>query len=198
MSTYVNLMSHRARLRQSFQDRMKLWLRALVIVVSAVGIHALVTWWPLYAQRLDLEALEQHYQPLQEKKFAIGKLMKRIATTEEHFGLEIAISEDTPVLTLIGLLGESVSESQGQVFLENIDYQLKGSILNPAESSEQVIITGIGADPWAVQALTESLRTALPSSLIEVRESETIEINRKQMQSFRIDCLLSEAGANGT
>ena len=190
MSTYVNLMSNSARVRQCYRDRFRLWSRLLVSTLAMLSIHFLVNWWPLHAQNLNLQVLESHYVPLKEQKTDISRLTRKIANVRNDSQLELAISHDTPVLSLLGLVGEAVSNSQGKVFLENIDYVQAGAYGKRSSETEKLALSGLATDPWAVETLAEQLRAVVPLAEIQILKSEPIEINRHPMQLFQIECKL--------
>ena len=189
MKTYVNLMSQRALDRQCYRIRLKQWSKILALTLAVIGIHSLTIWWPARNDRLHLEALEAQYKPISESKREIVKLNKTISATKTNYELELAISTDTPASALLGVIGNAAEATRNRVFLEEIGYQQQGPLAKkpPVES---VTVAGIGIDTTAVGTFVQQLRTLMPFAEINVRNTETIEVNRHPMQSFRIDCIL--------
>ena len=190
MMTHVNLMTQQSRKRQCYRDRLRLWSRLLMFAAIVVAIHFAVNWWPHHAQSLDLQALESHYKPLHEQKVGIGKLTRQLSSTRKSYELELAISRDTPALSLVGLLSDAVARCQGKVFLEKIDYIQNGSFENRTKNSDRLSLDGLATDPWAVEHLAEELHKAMPFAEVEITTSEPIEINRHPMQTFQVECKL--------
>jgi len=191
MNRAINLMSERARIRQSLRIGIRRWSRILMIVLAILALHALVVWWPTKVSGLDRAALEAQYEPIRLMKLENGELSKKIAESQQQNPLELALAARTPVLTLIGLVGLAVEGSNGQVFLEQIDYQQSNLPSQPTvRPQDQLVLTGIGANPESVKLLVERLKQELPSVGIQIRQIETIQVNQQVMQSFQILCTL--------
>lgn len=190
MTSYVNLMTREARVRRCYCDCIRLWSRLLAVAVVLLSVHFLVNWWPVHTRNLDLQALEAHYQPLHKQKLGIGRLSRQISNLQSQAQLELAIARDTPPLSLLGILADTLADCQGKAFFERINYSQSGSYESRSHESERLTLEGLATDPWAVETLAEGLRTALPFAKVEIKTSEAIEINRHPMQSFHIDCVL--------
>lgn len=189
MNTYVNLMSQRALDRQCYRARLKQWSQILALTALAIAVHSMTIWWPARNDRLHLEALEAQYKPVSESKLEIVKLNNTIASTKTNYELELAISVDTPASTLLAIVGNAAEATHHRVFLEEVTYRQQGPLAKrPPE--EHVSVAGIGINTSAIGIFVQHLRTSMPFAEINVRNTETIEVNRQPMQSFRIDCVL--------
>lgn len=189
MNTFVNLMSQRALDRQCYHTRLGQWSKILALTIIALAVHGATIWWPARNDRIQLEALEAQYTPVRAAKAEITKLTSRISTTRTDYELELAISTDTPASTLLAIVGSAAEATRGRVFLEDITYRQQGPLAsNPPE--EQMSVSGIGIDTSAVGLFVQQLRSSMPFADIQVRNTETIVVNRQPMQSFRIDCVL--------
>ena len=188
MKTSVNLMSQKALARECYHTRLRQWSQFLLLAVLAIGLHAVVTWWPVRNYSLQVEALEAQYEPIRQFKAKIGKLNRQKVATKTGHELELALSEDAPMMPLVGAIGQAAADSNGSVFLEQLDYRQGGAI--DKEPTHTVSLVGLGTDTRAVSALAHRLRKAMPFATVELRSAETIEINHQPMQSFRIECTL--------
>ncbi len=189
MRNTINLMSSRARVRECSRTRVRQWSRILAAAAGLLVLHATVTWWPVHINSQQRAVLEAQYNPLRQMKATNKKLAGQIASTLDQSKLELALSKQIPVLTLVGLVSQAIADSEGKIFLQRIAYTQKAET-PPATggSPPQVALEGFSADPDAVEQLAESLRSALPFADVKLEPIRSIEINQYPMQTFQIEC----------
>jgi hypothetical protein len=189
MSSHINLMSTRAKVQECSRTRIRQWSRILAAVVGGIVLHASITWWPVYVNSQERALLETRYSPLRQMKETNKALAAQIATTHDKSKLELVLSRQTPVLTLVGLVSQTVAASEGSVYLEQISYSQDN---DPGEATgdplTQVGLEGYSADPAAIEQLVESLRAALPFADVRLEPIEQIEINASSLNAFQIEC----------
>jgi hypothetical protein len=189
MSTHINLMTNRARVQECSRTRVRQWSRILAAVVGLLVLHASITWWPVHINSRQRALMETQYAPLRQMKATNKKLGSIIASTLDQSQLELALSRQTPVLTLVGLVSKAVSESSGTIYLEQIAYSRDGE---SDETTEGVLtlleLEGVCADPAAVEQLAQSLRTALPFAEVKLEPIKSIELNEHPLNAFQIEC----------
>jgi hypothetical protein len=189
MSSHINLMSPRARVQECSRTRMRQWLRILAAVVGGIVLHASITWWPAYINSQQCALLETRYGPLRQMKETNKALTAQIANTHDKSKLELALSRQTPVLTLVGLVSQAVAASEGSVYLEQISYSQDN---DPGEATgdslTQVGLEGYSADPAAIEHLAESLRIALPFADVRLEPIKQVQINASSLNAFQIEC----------
>jgi len=189
MSNHINLMTTRSRVRECSRMRLKQWSRILATVFALLALHASITWWPIHSSSQRRELMETQYNPLRQMKAANKELAARIAGTLDQSKLELALSRQTPVHALVGLVSQKVADSKGEVFLEQIAYSQREKTSGAAASSHsQLALEGFSTDPIAVQRMAESLRSAIPFAEVTLHPIESIEINHHPMQTFQIEC----------
>ena len=191
MSTYINLMSHRARVRECIRSRLRQWLCLLAATLAVVMLHAFVSWLPVHSSSLHRDALEARYEPYRQMKLENRQLTQQIADAKGNNKLELELTKETPVLTLVGLVSQAVSETDGNIFLKHINFSQEGSPTNRnANDVEQVALSGLGTDSVTVQRFSERLKTVLPFAKVQIRQTESVEVGDHAMQSFQIQCTL--------
>jgi len=189
MTNHINLMTTRARVKECSRMRVKQWSRILVAVFALLAVHASISWWPIHSSSQRRELMETQYNPLRQMKAANKKLAAQIAGTLDQSKLELALSRQTPVHALVGLVSQKIAESNGEVFLEQIGYsQREKTDVSTASTRSQLALEGFSSDPIAVQRMAESLRSALPFAEVTLHPIESIEINEYPMQTFQIEC----------
>jgi hypothetical protein len=168
---------------------MRQWSRILAAVVGLLVLHASITWWPVHVSSQQRALLETQYGPLRQMKTTNKKLAALIASTLDQSKLELALSQQTPVLTLVGLVSQAVSDGDGTIFVEQIAYsQNDDSGETEGGALTQLALEGFSADPVAVEQLAKSLRTALPFADVRLEPIESIELNSYPMKTFQIEC----------
>jgi hypothetical protein len=189
MSSHINLMTNRARVQECSRTRVRQWSRILAVVVGLLVLHASITWLPVHVNSRQRALLETQYGPLRQMKTTNKKLAAQIASTLDQSQLELALSRQTPVLTMVGLVSKAVSESSGTIYLEQIAYTRDGESDETTEGALTLLeLKGVCADPVAVEQLAQSLRTAFPFAEVKLEPFESIELNAHLLNSFQIEC----------
>ncbi len=189
MSSTINLMTNRARVRECSRTCMRLWSRIMAVAAGLLVLHAIFTWWPVHMDSQQRAVLETHYHPVRQMKATNRRLAKQIAGTLDQSTLELALSEQTPVLTLVGLVSQAIADSEGKVFLQQIAYtQNVETSQTTGSSPAQIALEGFSANPVAVEQLAKSLRSALPFADVKLKPMQSIELNQHPMQTFQIEC----------
>ena len=135
MRNTINLMSSRARVRECSRTCVRQWSRILASAAGLLVLHATVTWWPVHINSQQRAVLEAQYNPLRQMKATNKKLARQIAGTLDQSKLELALSKQIPVLTLVGLVSQAIADSEGKVFLERIAHTQPAEIPQPTVGS---------------------------------------------------------------
>jgi len=188
MTNHVNLMSPRARVRECTRTRIRQWSRILAAAAGLLALHAAVTWWPAHVRSLQRAALEAQYEPLRQMIMDNKALVRKIAGRLDESKLELALSKQTPVATLVGLVGRAVADTQGKMFLDKIAFRQDEGDGAAGGALSHVTLEGISADPAAVGQLAELLKSSLAFANVQVGTVESIEVNHHPMQTFQIEC----------
>ena len=171
------------------RTRIRQWSRILTAVSGLLVLHATVAWWPVHINSQRRTVLEAQYNPLRQMKATNKRLARQIAGTLDQSKLELALSKQIPVLTLVGLVSQAIADSDGKVFLEQIVYTQNAETgPTTAGSPAQLALEGFCTDPDAVKQLAESLRSALPFADVNLKPIRSIEVNQHPMQTFQIVC----------
>jgi hypothetical protein len=163
------------------------WSRILAVVSGLLVLHGAITWWPVHVRSLQRAALETQYEPLRQMKMDNKALSREIASTLDESKLELALSKQTPMATLVGLVGRAVADTHDKVFLDKIAYgetETDGAV---GHVPAHVSLEGIGVDPVAVSQFTDLLKSSMKFANVEVGAIEAIEVNQHPMHTFQID-----------
>jgi hypothetical protein len=152
-----------------------------------LALHAAISWWPVHVRSQQRGALEAQYEPLRQMKMENKSLQREIDETLDNSQLELALSNQTPVVTLVGVVSRAAAETDGKVFLDNLAYSQRAET-QAAEGGESIVtLEGMGADAVAVGQFADRLKSAVEFAEVRVESVETIEINQRPMQVFKIE-----------
>jgi Tfp pilus assembly protein PilN len=193
MKRHVNLMSSSARVRTIVRTRIRQWSLACICVVTVFAPLLLYSWWPVYQKGQNIAVLEAQYEPIRQQKISNRAFQEQIEQihANEHIALALA-KIDTPVVTLLGLVGKAVSGAHESVVLERVKFSQDTMLQNAnASNTEPAIdLAGFGLDDNAVNLFASSLQAAFPFGKVELQLSEYEEIHQQRMQRFVIHCSL--------
>ncbi len=187
MKRHLNLMSNRSRVQTCARKRLRQW----TVVLTVLGFLFIPTWFaiwlPVHQQGEEVAALEARYEPFRQMNKASKEFKKRIELVQAQEKISLALAKiDTPVVTLLGIVGKTVAESQGQVYLEKLEFQQSASLLSEQESetSRAISVAGRGISKKSVIRLRKNLKTALPFADVKLRTSKPEFINQQQIEKF--------------
>ena len=191
MKRHLNLMSDRSRIRTCTRKRIRQWTLVLMTLCILLVPTWFAIWLPVYQQNQHVAALETRYEPFRQMSKASKEFKKRIELVQAQEKISLALAKiDTPVVTLLGLVGKTVAESQGQVYLEKLEFQQSAAAISDEENdtTTSILVAGRGANKKSVLRLNKNLKTALPFADIKLRSSKPEFINQKQIEKFLLQC----------
>lgn len=187
MKRHLNLMSNRSRVQTCARKRLRQW----IVVLTVLGFLLVPTWFaiwlPVHQQGEQVAALEARYEPFRQMNKASKEFKKRIELVQAQEKISLALAKiDTPVVTLLGIVGKTVAESQRQVYLEKIEFQQSALLLSKQESetTRSISVAGRGISKKSVIRLRKNLKAALPFADVKLRTSKPEFINQQQIEKF--------------
>lgn len=186
MNRSLNLMSERARMRECLRTRLRLWMQIWAVAFALLAIIGALTWWPAYRAGQHRASLEAEYEPIRLMKAENKSIANQIHTLQEQEKFVLELSENFPMVTLLGIIGKSVSNSQGQVFVDELAYQVGNSDNGAPETT--LSIEGLSINREAVSYLTSSLQAAIPFASVKLESIDTSQVNQQTVQTFTIEC----------
>jgi hypothetical protein len=193
MKRHVNLMSGQARVRSIVKTRVWQWSLAFACVVTVFAPLLFAAWWPVHQKSQNIAVLEAQYEPIRQQKISNRAFQEQIEQihAKEHTALALA-KIDTPVVTLLGLVGKAVAGAHKSVVLERVKFSQDTTLQNTNASSPKpsIDLAGLGLDDNAVNLFVSSLQAAFPFGKVELKFSEYEEIHQQRMQRFVIHCSL--------
>ena len=193
MKQHLNLMSNCALTCSNVQVRLRQWTLALAVVVAAITPMLLVAWWPVYQETQQVRLLEAKYEPTRQLRKDIRLLQEQIERirTREKITLSLA-HVDTPIVTILGLIGRSIRESGDRIAVEQLEFFQDLQQLTHAadQDSASVDISGRGLGKMPVSQLAASLQSAMPFAAVKLQTHREEKIGDQPTQPFSIECSL--------
>lgn len=186
---YVNLMSPAARAREVRRTRIRQWRLVLSAAVALLVPASVVAWWPVHRGEKRIAALEMQYEPMRKLIAETCKLRKQIDETRDRGRLALALEQQKPMLSLLGLVGQAVEQTQPDVVLAALDFeQAPGPWVQP--DSTRLKLSGIGKSGQATATLTDRLRERLPAAEVAVVEARPVTQSGQLRSEFEIEAAL--------
>lgn len=189
MNNSINLMSFTSRRRECWRMRLRQWTKALAVFAGFLSAVSTVQYLAFLEAYSEQQGLEAKYEPLHQLKNANKFLTRQIAAIRGEEQFVLALSEREPTLTLLGLLGESIQNSDGRLFLQKIELRNKvsaGQILEPAQTSLDV--AGLANSSTAINQFADSLRSQLPFGKIDILSTQEVRMKQHSMNDFNLQC----------
>jgi hypothetical protein len=187
MNCSVNLISPQARVRGMQRTRLRQWSRVLAAVGAALIPLTIYTWWPAHRELQHLERLEARYEPIRQLIADNKAARKQIDEILQRDQIALALSEATPVVQLLGLVGTAVSEADGAVYIQQLSFEQSARPWQTAsDEPTAVTLRGLGRGQAAAGDLTVALRSVLPLASVERLSSEAVLVNDHPRQAFTL------------
>jgi hypothetical protein len=189
MNNSINLMSFLSRRRECWRMRLRQWTKALTIFAGFLTLVAGVQFATYLETSADQLRLEAKYEPLHQLKNANKLLTRQIAAIRGEEQFVLALSEREPTLTLLGLLGDSVQDSEGRLFVQKIELHNK---VSPGQTQEPALtsldVAGLANSSTAINQLADSLRSQLPFGKIDILSTQEVRMKQHSMNDFNLKC----------
>lgn len=189
MRRKLNLMSLKSHKRRKIRCCVRLWSRLLAAVaclVIAIGLWQWRTFSQVQARR---ESAEAEYEPVRKLKIENVRLRKQIAELEQVETIPLKLAEQQPLLGLVGLATQAVSERGNSLYLTQLEIERPPLTLDAKQSSElSVALYGVSLDNASAQQLSDWLRTTKLFSNVEIQTNEKLATGQLPRRAFSIQC----------
>ena len=187
MNRYVNLMSKQSRIREIRRTRLRQWTRALLVLAAILLAPTLAVWRPVHQQGKRLAALQTQYEPIRQLISENKEFRKKIDQALEQDRLALALSNQTPVVTLLGMIGQAVAAANGEVFVQRLAFEQDS---HPWEESDQtpstVTLVSLASTAYAAPGFLETWKTIVPFAAAQLVASETTVVEGNARHGFTL------------
>jgi hypothetical protein len=183
----INLMSPHAQRHDSVRLRLRQWTHVLTVAAILLGFLTLERYLVYRSAIQQQLALEADYDPIEELKTANKLLAKQILAIKNEEQFVLALSDQEPTITLLGMVGKSVTDSNEHVFLQKIELNNLGLAGGPPSEKRTVIdVSGIANSGAAVNQFAETLQGAVPFGKVDITSSKEYRVKTQVMQDFTL------------
>ncbi|MCA9249257.1 MAG: hypothetical protein KDA42_19180 [Planctomycetales bacterium] len=188
---YLDLRSDRIRRRTTLTGVARQWIPPIAAVLI-VGLTMCANTWTvsrdLASRRI---ALELECQPLLQLQDEATSLRSEIAALRERENLALALLEEKPILTLVGLVSRAASANRQAVYIEEMHYLRNEEIEIASEGTTtpcSVALKGMGENHLAVARFVAALRDTQVFSNVELGASGRTSRGPQDARSFELRC----------
>lgn len=188
MKSSINLMSLSVRRQECIRTRLRQWCAALAVLAAVTGIMTAERYWSYQTKVHRQLTLEAKYEPLTDLKKANKSLAKQIDAIRNEEQFVLALSDREPVVTLLGVLGAAVNQSDSHVFLQKIE--LNNLVEADAQDTRRSVLelAGIANSGPAVQQFAEILQDLLSFGKIDITSTKEYRLKQQSLQDFSLQC----------
>lgn len=189
MNNSINLMSLGARRQECWRMRLRQWTKALLVFTGFLVAVTAVQYAAYYETYAEQQVLEAKYEPINELKNANKLLSRQIAAIRGEEQFVLALSEREPTLALLGVLGNTVLDSDGRLFVQKIELRNIASVSGAQETNQTSLdVAGLANSSTAVNQFAESLRSHLPFGKIDILSTQEVRMKQHSMNDFNVKC----------
>jgi len=187
MKRYLNLITDKAKTRLSVRRCVRRWLVVTAIALLCLAQVGVTRWWSYQGAAQARATAEARFDPIRQLKLENAKYKQQIEYLEDNEQVSIALAKNQPVLVLLGLVGQAVSETKQQLCVQQLEFHQDPLAANAAgKPSGKLALEGVSLHGDAITLFTDQLREAIPFAEIDVESTETIEMDEWTKQIFSL------------
>ena len=189
MKHNLNLMSERARKQEQIRNCVRTWLRILSVVVVVLTVFGLFDYRDCRLKATDHELAEAEYEPTLQIKRENVRLRKEIEAIEQEEQLLLALSKEQPVISLLGLVTETVAKHEGDVYLQQLEIERTPLALEEQDlSTLRFAIQGMAKESVLATQFADSLREIGFFAEVQLDVKASTAKSNPARPTFSIEC----------
>jgi Tfp pilus assembly protein PilN len=192
MKTHLNLLPWSCRQNQMVRLRAVQWAAVCgvvsILTVTVFGLRMTRH----QAAAAEVGWLQEQNAPLERVRGAIGDLRTRLANLRAQETTLARLETPRPALTLLGLVGRSVSQCDGlvrveQLSLRSVEEDDKSGGIRAANTTT-VTIKGLALDNLAASRFVVALRNSRSFDRVELKASIEEATSQRKACSYLVEC----------
>ncbi len=189
MAHCVNLLSPRAEFRSQAIRLIRLWavaVGAVVIVIVPLGGWA----WTLRRDAIHVhEALAARYEPIRRQAEANRRLSVEAARLVRDQQTTLELSRQRPIAALLAVVGEAVAATDGNVFVERMNFAPDGAVKPDAVDPESRLVLDVATtEGYDISQFAKALQNA-PFTSAKIVTSEAVTSGEVAHNKHTIECV---------
>lgn len=188
MRSSLNLMSLATRRQECLRARLRQWLAILGVTAAGLCLFGAERYWAYQHAAHKQLRMEAKYEPIADLQKSNKSLTRQIDAIRKEEQFVLALSNREPVVTLLGVLGESIADSDNHVFLQKIE--LNNAIESNSAATQQstLELAGIANSGSAVKDFTDTLQSSIPFGKVGVTSTKEQRLKQQTVQDFSLQC----------
>lgn len=186
MKRSLNLMTEQASRTALLKESKRFWTRVMSGTAVLLACAGLGMWWQGSADARRLATLEMRYAPVQTLQSECEQMESQIQALRDAQQLVLQLVDTQPTVTLLGTLASATAETEGRVFVKQLDLEQPSNAAGPRVA----VVTGVGKDNKAIAQFEASLRASDLFAEVRLNSSEGSDTYTDATRSFRIECQL--------
>jgi hypothetical protein len=187
MKTHLNLLSQETQRAQLARLRIRQWSVVWLLSAGVLTVLAGVEWRRTQLAQQRREAAEEHYAPIRKLQQSNRELAERIEVLQKRESLALSLSNERPLLALLGIVGRASQAAEGRVCVQQLQWSETrrdphtGEIAMPAA----LRLDGFGLDYLSIARFAAALRDVNLFAHVQVNASNSDD---KDSRSYSIEC----------
>jgi hypothetical protein len=192
MNRHLNLMPLRVQYRQALWGLARRWLLvAAVAVLVAFGL----AWrtWAGYLATLQRQAeLRSAVQAARQTLDEVKSMQRQLKATTRQQAVALALADERPVLTLLGVVSQAARASDVEVAMEKLSFTAaaaEGKAKSPALAvANRLELRGVGRDNVAIAQFVAAMRDAGVFAAVDLKATAPSQLGSAQVRTFHVEC----------
>ena len=189
MKKSLNLMSAQACKHEQIRCCLRLWTRLLATVLVCLVLCGAVLGHSHHTEQSKLELVEAKYKPVRLLIQENTQLRDEIDLLQKQERIPLTLAKHQPLLGLIGLATQAVSEHGDSVYLQQIEIERDPLAESAADGPTLTfLLSGISLDSTAPKQLVNTLHELGPFTTVDFQINKTTRVGNQSLQAFTIHC----------
>jgi hypothetical protein len=192
MRTHINLLPLEIRRRHIVRLRLRPWGAVWFAVAALLATLTTWDWQDAQSAARKRMVLEQQLAPTQALEAANAELAKQIDLLEKRESVALALSNERPILSLLGMIGKASQAAEGRVYVQQLQWnetpQAVGAPSAAASAIAMLRLQGVGLDNLSIARFAAALRDANVFSQVQVNASNAVSDPAEAGRSYAIEC----------
>ena len=196
MKSHVNLLPYRVLRQQVVHRWLRRWLVIGCVAAAAMALAVGNLWHAAQVAGTQREQLEEDYRPVKKANRDIQSLRAQIAKLQQQKAISMALSDNQPPLTVVGLISRAAQSCRGNVVVQQLEFKRaavsksKGSTTDHRLRGAGLLsLNGIGQSNVAVAQFAAALRDSGVFERVELKSTQAEKRVDGEFRNYSIECV---------
>ena len=188
---HLNMLPVRYRRQQLLVRRLRQWAP---VWIATLFVAAGIGWFQASECRslsMQLRSYEGRLAQVKQSQSDLAAMRSELEGLRGREALVLELSEQRPVLTLLGLVSRAARECDGNVFVTRLAFGTDATTRNRQENPDQagvLTLEGVGLDNLSIARFAAAIRSNDIFQDVKLRSTGEQTIEGKLARSYIIEC----------